>query len=221
MLLSCASVASGPIWLLSSKGSPILICAAFSTTRDRTSSRIDSCSSSREPATQLCPLALKILRSTPLTALSRSASSNTMTGDLPPSSNETSAKFSALLRITCRAVSGPPVKLTRSTSGWLVRARPQGSPCPVTTLKTPGGKPASSNTLANSSIGAEACSEAFSTTVLPAARAGPIFTATRNSWEFQGTTAATTPSGSRTVIAIMSGLSMGRVSPVTLSARPA
>ena len=214
-------MASGPIWLFSSSGSPIRTWAAFSATRDSTSSRIDSCSSSREPATQLCPLALKILRSTPLTALSRSASSNTITGDLPPSSRETSAKFSALLRMTCRAVSGPPVKLTRSTSGWLVSARPHGSPCPVTTLNTPGGKPASSNTRANSSIGAEACSEALSTTVLPAASAGPILTATRNSCEFHGTTAATTPSGSRSVMAIMSGLSIGRVSPLTLSARPA
>ena len=40
---------------------------------------------------------------TPLTALSMSASSNTMTGDLPPSSSDTSAKFSAELRMMCRA----------------------------------------------------------------------------------------------------------------------
>ena len=98
---------------------------------------------------------------------------------------------------------------------------PHGSPWPVTTLNTPGGKPASSMSLANSSMGAEACSEAFSTTVLPAASAGPIFTATRKSCEFHGTTAATTPSGSRSVIASMSGLSMGSVLPITLSAAPA
>ena len=162
-----------------------------------------------------------MLSNTPLTALSRSASSKIITGDLPPNSRETWAKFSAALRMTWRAVSGPPVKLMRSTSGCLVSVRPQGSPCPVTTLKTPGGKPTSSKTRANSSIGAEACSEALRTTVLPAARAGPILTATRKSCEFQGTTAATTPSGSRRVIVIISGLSMGSVSPQTLSARPA
>jgi hypothetical protein len=48
-------------------------------------------------------------------------------------------------------------------------------------------------------MAAEACSEAFKTTVLPAASAGPSFTATRNSCEFQGTMAATTPIGSRVV----------------------
>ena len=51
------------------------------------------------------------------------------------------------------------------------------------------------------------------TIVLPAASAGAIFTATRNSSEFQGTMAATTPIGSRTVIAHMFGLSIGSVSP--------
>ena len=162
-----------------------------------------------------------MLSKIPFTALSKSASSKTMTGDFPPNSRDTCAKFSAEFRITCLAVCGPPVKLMRSTKGWLVNVRPQGSPCPVTILITPGGKPASSNTFANSSMGAEACSEAFRTTVFPAASAGPIFTATRNSWEFQGTTAATTPKGSRRVIVIMSGLSMGNVSPLTLSARPA
>ncbi len=162
-----------------------------------------------------------MLSSTPLVALSRSASSNITTGDFPPNSSETCAKFSAEFLTTWRAVSGPPVKLILSTNGWLVSARPHGSPRPEITLKTPGGKPASSNTLANSNMGAEACSDALSTTVLPAARAGPILTATRNSCEFQGTTAATTPRGSRIVMVHILGLSMGRVSPLTLSARPA
>ena len=73
----------------------------------------------------------------------------------------------------------------------------------------------------NSSIAADACSEALSTTVFPAASAGPSLTAARKSWEFHGTTAATTPSGSRVVKTHRSGLSMGRVSPCTLSAHPA
>jgi hypothetical protein len=113
------------------------------------------------------------------------------------------------------------VKLMRATRGWLVSARPQGSAVPVTMLTTPFGKPAFSNSLPNSSIGAEACSDAFSTTVFPAASAGAIFTATRKICEFHGTMAATTPSGSRMVQANMSGLSMGSVSPWILSASPA
>ena len=87
-------------------------------------------------------------------------------------------------------------------------------------LMTPSGKPASATSLPNSSRGVEASSLAFSTMVLPAARAGPIFTALRNIWLFHGMTAATTPRGSRSVKTNMSGLSMGSVSPLILSAAP-
>ena len=59
------------------------------------------------------------------------------------------------------------------------------------------------------------------TIALPAASAGPIFTADRKSCEFQGTIAAITPRGSRLVKTNKSGLSIGRVSPVILSAAPA
>ena len=105
--------------------------------------------------------------------------------------------------------------------GCDVRTRPQGSPWPVTIFTTPGGIPACSINLPNSNIAALACSEALSTTVLPAAKAGPILTATKNNCEFHGTTAATTPRGSRFVNTNMSGLSIGKVSPLTLSAQPA
>ena len=99
----------------------------------------------------------------------------------------------------CLAVSGPPVNDTRATSGCEVKVVPHGSPWPVTMFITPGGIPASSNSLANSSMAADACSDAFITMVLPAASAGPILTALKNSCEFHGTMAAITPSGSRCV----------------------
>ena len=70
------------------------------TISSRKRSAIPSCRYRREPATQLWPLAPKIPAMEPLTALSRSASSNTMNGDLPPSSSEISAKFSAEFRTT-------------------------------------------------------------------------------------------------------------------------
>jgi hypothetical protein len=50
------------------------------------------CTSSREPAWQLWPDAAKMPETMPLTAWSRSASSNTMLGDLPPSSSVTVLK---------------------------------------------------------------------------------------------------------------------------------
>ncbi len=44
------------------------------------------CTSSREPAMQVWPVAAKMPETTPFTAFSMCASSNTMLGDLPPSS---------------------------------------------------------------------------------------------------------------------------------------
>src|SRR5471032_2016707 len=63
---------------------------------------------------------------------------------------------------------------------------------------------------ANASNGAGPSSEALMTIVQPAASAGPIFTADKNSCEFQGTIPATTPTGSRRRNTSMSGLSTGR-----------
>jgi hypothetical protein len=69
-------------------------------------------------------------------------------------------------------------------------------PKPVTTLTTPGGKPASSNSSANSSVDADVNSDGFNTTVQPAASAGASFHAASSSGEFHGVIAATTPTGS-------------------------
>ena len=70
------------------------------------------------------------------------------------------------------------------------------APKPVTTLTTPGGKPACSTSFMNSSSEAEVNSDGLITTVLPAASAGASFHAVSSSGEFHGTIAATTPSGS-------------------------
>ena len=50
----------------------------------------------------------------------------------------------------------------------------------------------------------EVCLEGLRTTEFPAARAGPIFQAAISSGKFQGRTAPTTPTGSRTMIAMAS-----------------
>jgi hypothetical protein len=57
----------------------------------------------REPAMQVCPVAAKMPDTAPLTASSRSASSNTMFGDLPPSSSPTFLKLSGRGLIDDRA----------------------------------------------------------------------------------------------------------------------
>ena len=175
------------------------ICSARRTTSATNSSWMPDCTNTRDPATQLWPEAPKLPANDPFTAPSKSASSNTRIGDLPPSSRVTGARLWTVLATTWRAVSTPPVKATLSTMGWLVSARPHGSPNPVRRFTTPGGKPTSSTTRANSSRGAGATSDALMTTVLPAASAGPTLVAVRNISAFHGTMAATTPTGSRVV----------------------
>jgi hypothetical protein len=158
-----------------------------------------SCSSTRDPAMQVCPVAANTPASTPLQALARSASSKMMLGDLPPSSSETRARWSAAPRITDCPVAEEPVKAILATSGWRTSAAPAPSPRPVTTLTTPSGKPASSITAASSRVEAGETSDGLTTTVLPAASAGHSFHSSSRTGEFQGAMAPTTPSGSRRV----------------------
>src|SRR3954453_9849494 len=98
---------------------------------------------SRDPAMQVWPVAAKIPATTPLAAASRSASAKIMCGDLPPSSRLTRARWSAAPFITSLPVDVAPVNATLSTPGCATSGAPASSPKPVTTLKTPGGKPAS------------------------------------------------------------------------------
>ena len=65
-------------------------------------------------------------------------------------------------------------------------------------LTTPGGKPTSAISSAMRSEVSGVSSAGFITTVLPAARAGPIFQLQNISGKFQGTIWPTTPTGSRT-----------------------
>ena len=90
---------------------------------------------------------------------------------------------------------------TFATSGCSHSRRPTMLPGPATTLTTPSGSPASSAIRSNSSAVSGVSSAGLSTTVLPAASAGPSFHAAIVSGKFHGTISATTPSGSRNVIA--------------------
>ena len=69
-----------------------------------------------------------------------------------------------------------PVSDTIPTSGCLTIASPAGTPSPVTTLNTPGGKiSASATSCANRRSVSGVVSAGLITTVFPAASAGPIF----------------------------------------------
>ena len=145
---------------------------------------------------QVCPVAAKMPDTTPLTALSRSASGNTSCADLPPSSSVVRLKVWAALRNTWRPEFSPPVKAILSTPLWLVSGSPTSAPNPVTTLSTPGGKPASSTSRISSIVDAEVNSDGLITMVQPAAKAGASFQVASSSGEFHGVIAATTPTGS-------------------------
>ncbi len=66
-----------------------------------------------------------------------------------------------------------------------------------------------------------ASSEGFTTTVHPAASAGPSLYATSSSGKFHGVMAATTPTGSRLPRVSIPGIELGRTSPVSLVVQPA
>ncbi len=77
---------------------------------------------------QVCPVAAKMPATTPLAAASRSASSKTMLGDLPPSSSVTRARCSAAPFITALPVAVPPVNATLSTPGCATSGAPASPP---------------------------------------------------------------------------------------------
>ena len=81
---------------------------------------------------------------------------------------------SAAVRAKCLPVSTEPVSATMSTSGWPISASPVGSPGPVTTFSTPFGRISAASS-ASLRVVIGVVSAGFSTTVFPAASAGPNF----------------------------------------------
>jgi hypothetical protein len=93
-----------------------------------------------------------------------------------------------------------PVNVTFAMRGWRTSASPVVRPSPCTTLKIPGGTPASTASSASLSTENGVISEGFSTTALPAASAGAIFHDAITSGKFHGAIAAITPYGSAMVM---------------------
>ena len=76
-----------------------------------------------------------------------------------------------------RPTSVLPVKLIMSTSGEATSASAASAPGALTTLTTPGGKPASSMIATSSMTASGSCGAGLTTTVFPMASAGQIFPA--------------------------------------------
>jgi hypothetical protein len=86
-----------------------------------------------------------------------------------------------------------PVKVIFDISGCRESASPVMRPSPCTTLKSPGGTPASMANSASRSADQGVSSDGLSTTALPAASAAPTFHDTMTSGKFHGVIAPMTP----------------------------
>eukprot|EP00982_Pelagococcus_subviridis_P009756 30942-Pelagococcus_subviridis.AAC.22 len=134
-----------------------------------------SCTRTRLVALQICPFVQKHPNIAHSTATSTSTSSNTTSVDFPPSSSEQGFGSSEHARATRLPVANDPVNAILSIPGATHTAAPASAPAPVTTLKTPGGTPATRATSASSRQVKDASSDGFKTTAQPAASAGATF----------------------------------------------
>jgi len=132
---------------------------------------------------------------TPSTAIRISASSQTIMGSLPPSSSVSCFSVGAASRATCLPVPPSPVNETFLIAGLRAISRPTVSPGPVTTFRTPDGRPAPARISASLPQVSGVVWAGFKTTVFPATRAGPIFQPMMIAGMFQGMIAPQIPSG--------------------------
>src|SRR5215510_9090390 len=163
--------------------------------------------------TQVWPVLRYFDAIAPSTAASRSASSNTMNGALPPSSSDSFFTVPAHCAISSLPVSVDPVNDNLRTVGLEVSSAPISGADPVMTLNTPFGTPARSASSARASAENGVCDAGFKTTVQPDAIAGPALRVIIASGKFQGVTQATTPTGSFVTRIRLSAWCPGIVSP--------
>ena len=182
-------------------------------------SSADACTRMRERAQQSCPALPNTAIGADAAAASRSASAKMTFADLPPNSSVTRLIVAAAPAAIERPTSVEPVKAILATSGCSTRRWPHVRPGPTRTFTTPSGSPASRAISAKRSAVNGVSSAGLSTTVLPAASAGPSFQAAIVSGKFHGVMRPTTPTGSRTVQAWPPAT--GIVSPSRRSGAPA
>jgi hypothetical protein len=107
------------------------------------------------------------------------------------------------------------------TSGLSTSAEPTTEPEPVSTFRTPAGRPASAKHSATWSPVRGASCASFNTTVLPWISAGASFQTGMAMGKFQGVISPTTPRGRRTVYRRWSGTEAAYTSPIGRHASPA
>src|SRR5450432_1734057 len=135
------------------------------------------------------------MNTTASSARSRSASANTITGFLPPSSKCTRFKVGAPCAMIAAPVAVSPTKAIALIAGCSVSALPASSPMPWTVLSTPSGTPACFTSFASRSAVTGDHSAGLWTTVQPAASAGAIFQVESMNGVFHGVITPTGPIG--------------------------
>src|SRR5215510_12555057 len=133
-----------------SRGSPTDKDLALAAKRSTKRSAIFASTTMRSVDMQICPWLANAPKAAAATAASMSASSRTSNGDLPPSSKSTGFRCSAQILATILPTFEDPVKLTRRTAGCAIKVsttRPASLGALLTTLTTPGAKPASRSRL--------------------------------------------------------------------------
>ena len=145
--------------------------------------------------TQVWPALRNLQIIAPSTAASRSASSKTMKGALPPSSIDMRFIVPAHWAMSSLPTAVEPVNVSLRTVGLEVSSLPISTVWPQRMLITPGGMPARVASSASAWADRGVSLAGLHTTVQPAARAGPIFRASMALGKFHGVMQATTPTG--------------------------
>src|SRR5690606_17029217 len=172
-----------------------------------------ACTKKRFVQTQVWPELRYFAVMAPCTARSRSASSKTRNGALPPSSMETFFTVEADFSMRILPTSVEPVKVIFLTSGLVHSLAAISLAEPVTILTKPFGMPTSAHRPPPASPEYGSCAAGLTTAVQPAARAGPILRESIEEGKFQGVIAAMTPTGSRLTIIRRSAHGEGTTSP--------
>src|SRR5581483_2546664 len=185
-LPNASSLISGPWSTSSSNPFPTRSACTAAPSRSTKASWIPDWTRSRLAQTQVWPAFLNFEAIAPSTASSRSASSKTISGALPPSSSATFFTVAADFASRSRPTAVEPVKLSARTAVLRVSTSPTISASPTTTLSTPGGRPARSASSARARAEQGVSSAGLTTSVQPAASAGPALRAIIAIGKFHG-----------------------------------
>ncbi len=185
---------------MSASGSaPTLSRRARSATASTRPSAAEPTATTTDTAMQRSPAEPNPADTAASAATPRSASGSTTMWFLAPPRACTRLAFADAVRWMWRATGVEPTKLTAAMSGCS-SSRSTASASPLTTLNTPGSKPASAISSAMNSAADGVFSLGLCTKALPQARAVGIIHSGTMAGKLNGVIPATTPSGRRIVV---------------------